>query len=178
MKEHKKYLRFRISHPVDIEIACNYVDNNFKDRVGARPSADWSWLGKTSEQLIHYRDRSYGCIVFDTENCTWVLRGNLTRQYKVKFSKDFKCSESDCTTNNITWYHGPITAIPFNVLYDNDAMDTAKRECTLPSSTLSLLKRVADLELAEHLNQVSKYNKKQQELRAEQEAYWRNNYGF
>lgn len=146
--------------------------------MGARPAASWSWLGKTSEQIIHYSDRKYGCIVFDTENLTWILRENMTRKVKAKFSRDFKCSECECNERNIVWYTWAITDVPFNALYDNDAMDTARRECTLPSHVLSLTKRVADLELAEHPNNVAKYNQRQRELAEENAAYWRNNYGF
>ncbi|ATI17838.1 hypothetical protein [Aeromonas phage AS-yj] len=159
-----KYWCFRLSHPVDIAIACDYVNKKFPDRIGNVPAQCWSWLNKTSEQQIHYSDRhSSNMIVFDPVNKCWLLQSNSS--YEVNRHMKSVAGHYANMSNVANGY----CDIPFDDLYENH-MDNARKECTIPDSTLSTLVRVANLELDMHNQEVRAYHNRQCELRAERDS--------
>jgi len=158
-----KYWCFRISHPVDIAIACDYVDKKIPDRTGSIPSQCWSWLGKTAEQQIHYSDRTYSrMLVFAPVNKCWLLGGNKSYEVMQRMKS--------MVGNNSDLIHlaNGYCDVPFDSLYERH-MDKARDECTMSHQTLSTLRRVADLELDMHNREVRAYHIRQNELRAERQ---------
>lgn len=172
----KKYWRFKLDNPVDIAIACNYIDQHFPDRYGeCVPAQDWSWFGKTAEQQIHYADRTYSRqIVFDSINKRWLLDGNITERMAKELNNLLKY-ESYWNWEYIAQYKGPARNIPADQLYE-EHMGQARKECTISPVILSLVERTVKLELIEHNEEVNKYNNHQRQLRTERDDSNRRNW--
>jgi len=167
------YWSFSIKHPVDVTIACLYIDKHFPDRIGNAPAPCWSWLGKTAEQQIHYSDRTPTCrIVFDTTNKCWLLSSNITRDVLYTLEKLF---DRSIDWTNVARRSGKISKMPLGDVYE-DHMQLAHSECTLPSYMIDVLRRTADVELREHNQEACEYRKRQKQLSEQYEDSRKRNF--
>lgn len=158
MNSEQKLWHFKIKTPVDILIACDFVDKNFPDRVGKEPAQCWSWLDMTADFRFEYPDRPKNySIVFDPKMKCWIISSNWNADWNHRFKELFGENVGYRSITNLAMNRKFEDS--FDSFYE-EKMEESKSECSLTSSALSLAERVAALELRAHDEELSAKKKR------------------
>ncbi len=165
MKDVIKLWYFSLTHPVDILIACDYVNKQYPDKTGSEPSVSWTWLDKDAYSRFHYSDRvSIPSIVFDPVLKFWMLNSNAKSCNNFDFNQ--RILNLFGSNPHPSGINSPKTCLlrhKFDECYVNK-MDEARRECSLPQYMLDMASRVADIELREEDAKLMAMRKREREM--------------
>jgi hypothetical protein len=161
-----KLWHFKIKHPVDILIACNYINKKFPNRVGKEPAVCWSWLDMTAHFRFHYsnRPKNYS-IVFDPKMQCWIIESNVRTDWYSRFLKLFGKDTHWMSVSNLAMNRD--LQRYFSDFYE-EKMEECRAECDLHPALISTARRVADMELKQHDAELRAMYNREKELQREE----------